>query len=169
MIGRLLVALVLLVPAAAGSVLAADWQTYRNARFGFAVDYPADILTMKPAPANDDGRAFHVPGRRIEVTVSAGHNVLDETIGQLYTKAQAEFGPGNISYRRRGAGFFVVSGIRRGRVFYEYVQITRKGGGTYVGRLRFIYPPDEKATMDPVVARMQRRFSTSFREMAPAG
>lgn len=167
-IRRFLFVLVFLLPAAAGTALAADWQTYRNVRFGFAVDYPGDILVMKPPPANGDGCAFHVPGRRIEVTASASHNVLDDSIGQLYAKALAEFGPGNVSYRRRGDSFFVVSGISRGRVFYEYVQIARKGGGDYVGRLRILYPPREKAVMDPVVTRMQRRFSTSFRQMAPA-
>jgi len=167
-IGRFLLVLVFLAPVAAGTALAADWQTYRNVRFGFAVDYPADLLVMKPPPVNGDGRAFHVPGRRIEVAASASHNVLDDTIGRLYTKALAEFGPANVSYHRRGDSFFVVSGISQGRVFYEYVQIARKGGGDYVGRLRILYPPGEKAVMDPVVARMQRRFSTSFRKMAPA-
>ncbi len=152
---------------AAAGAHAADWQTYRNARFGFAVVYPADILQMQPAPANDDGRAFRSVERRIDVSASASHNVLDDTVGGLYAKALAEYGPQNVTYRRRGVDFFVVSGVRHGRVFYEYVQIARKHGGEYVGRLLAVYPPEEKPVMDPVVTRMQRRFATSFRQMPP--
>jgi hypothetical protein len=165
-VSRLLPILIVLV---AGTAAAADWQTYRNARFGFAVEYPADLLQMQPAPANDDGRAFRAPGRRIDVTASASHNVLDDTIGQLYAKALARYGPETVSYKRRGGDFFVVSGIRGGRVYYEYVQIARKHGGEYVGRLVLRYPPEEKPVMDPVVTRMQKRFSTSFRQMPPGG
>lgn len=148
--------------------VAADWQAYRNARFGFAVEYPAGLLTMQPPPANDDGRVFSAPDRRIEVIASASHNVLEDSIGQLYTKALARYGPGNVSYRRQGSSFYVVSGIAGGRVFYEYVQIARKGGSEYVGSLLVRYPAEEKAVMDRVVTRMQRRFATSFRQM-PAG
>lgn len=165
---RALAGVATVVLLVAANALAADWRTYRNARFGFAVEYPANLLTMQPPPANDDGRAFSARVRRIDVTVSASHNAPDATVSQLYAQTIARYGPETVSYKRRGDAFFVVSGIKGKRVYYEYVQIARKGGNEYAGRLVVRYPAEEKAVMDPVVARMQRRFASSFRQMPPA-
>jgi len=42
-----------------GSPIAAQTVSYGNARFGYWISYPADLLVPEPEADNGDGRAFH--------------------------------------------------------------------------------------------------------------
>ena len=66
-----------------GTVLfAADNRHYVNARFGFSVDVPSSMY-MKPAPANDDGRAFVDKATGLEIIASGSNNVMmSDAIGE---------------------------------------------------------------------------------------
>ncbi|MBW3636947.1 MAG: hypothetical protein KY445_10890 [Armatimonadetes bacterium] len=46
------------------------YRTYRNARFGTSVQYPANLLIPQPESKTRDGRKFLSRDGRIELTVS---------------------------------------------------------------------------------------------------
>jgi hypothetical protein len=159
-------AVVVLVLPASGQ--AETWRTYTNGRFGFRIDYPANLLRMQPPPANNDGRAFTGAGGAIRATASGMFNALNKTGASLFRAAVREFGAGAITYRRRGSNWYAVSGRRGGSIFYEYAAIVTKNGSEVIGRFRITYPAAMQGRMGLVVTRMQRSFARSFRRMPAA-
>jgi hypothetical protein len=144
---------------------AAEWRTYTNVRFGFSVEYPAHLLQIQPPPANNDGRAFRSHDGQVGITASAGFNVLRSTVKGLYRESIAEYGHEHVTFKKLRRNWFVVSGVRAGSLFYEFVAIVRKGDAEVTGRLTAKYPVLLKPLFDRVVTRMQRRFSRSFQTM----
>lgn len=64
---------------------AAAWKTYRNARYGYALPYPA-TLYPKGESDNGDGQVFASRDTRVKPTVFASYNALDETLDSRYDR-----------------------------------------------------------------------------------
>lgn len=62
---------------------AGETQHYVNARFGFAVDYPADTFAMDPPPDNDDGRIFRATSGHARFSVSGSYNATNQTAAEI--------------------------------------------------------------------------------------
>lgn len=97
---------------------------YCNARFGYCVDYPTTI-DPQPESSNGDGRGFKnragetvliVFGRR-SVDVD-GHPI---PLGASYASEVKELlsAKADITYRKLGKDFFVLTGHKEGTLFYE--------------------------------------------------
>ena len=55
------------------------WATYLSPRFGAAADYPADLFTVKDAPAEtSDGQTFHTADGRAELAIYGSYNIDGE-------------------------------------------------------------------------------------------
>jgi len=61
---------------ALASLAPPTYKTYHNARFGYHIDYPAD-LRPQPEPDNGDGRRFVSADGQTVLTAYAGYNALD--------------------------------------------------------------------------------------------
>ncbi|MDF0599360.1 hypothetical protein P1J78_01315 [Psychromarinibacter sp. C21-152] len=59
--------------------IAADWQTYTNARFGTTIDYPAARFDPMPPPQNGDGRSFEARDGGGSFAVWGSYNALEDT------------------------------------------------------------------------------------------
>ncbi len=70
-------------PATAQSV----WKTYRNARLGTTIEYPADRFIPTPVPENSDGQRF-IATDGAEFTVAAINNVFNQNLAGLETSVQ---------------------------------------------------------------------------------
>ena len=80
-----------------GTAQAQDsYRTYRNARFGTKVTYPANLVAPRPESANGDGRKFVSDDGQIELTVYASYNVNQRT-------ARAELARAVSDWKRDGA------------------------------------------------------------------
>jgi hypothetical protein len=144
------------------------WATYTNARFGYSVAYPADLLKPGPEPANGDGRRFtgiknaRRAATSLIVLVFGALNTEDEPLKTHFARAAAGDSPSQkTTYKKLGPGWYVVSGFisdpdrpKRRRIFYRKT-ILRED---VLKTLHLEYDPSEKAGLDPVVTRISRSF-----------
>lgn len=148
-ISRLAIALLLLVATAA--LAQGAWSRYSNARYGYQIDIPPGF-TKGEAPANNDGRTFKAAdGATLDVWGS--NNVMNQTVTSAYEDLLREKGQA-VSYKTKGADWFVVSWGGSGRIFYQKQYV---GGGS-MNAFIFSYPITRKSAYARVVTRVQRSF-----------
>lgn len=146
----------LLLLSAAFASAQDKFSTYSNDRFHFSIDYPADLLTMAPPPDNDDGRTFRSADGQIEMLVWGQHNAESKTLDEMYNLDLKGFTE-KPSYMVLKRDWFVLSGMKDGKIFYEKTLIRRKGGDVFF-TFTVEYPASEKAKFDAIVKRMADSF-----------
>ena len=132
--------------------------TYANARFGYSVTYPDDLLIPEREADNSDGRAFHVRHGAARMSVWGAYRDeasegTPDAIARLY---QADCGGGKITYKivkPRLVAFSCVTPA--GQIIYQKTLI----GGDVLRWVRFDYPYSDRAAWDTVV----RQVSSSLR------
>ena len=163
MLGRtgvgLLVSLLAAFPAAHArdAVGGNDWTTFRNERFGFSLDYPADVFQMERASDAGDGQIFvsREGDARLLVGALSNNDMLSPAAYQSYIARQsyADFA---ISYRRLSANWFVLSGEGKGKTFYEKVIFSCNG--RLINSFAMIYPSDRGHVFDRIVEGIEKSF-----------
>lgn len=128
------------------------WETYANARFSYAVEYPAALLLPQGESVNGDGQAFVSADGQAEMLAFAGYNVLETSLEQAYGDMLLELS--GVTYKTMGDSWFVVSGVRKGAVYYRW---TKFQGGKRFG-LWLEYPEIQKEKWDPLVRRIVKSF-----------
>ena len=132
------------------------YQTYQNARFGYAVPYPAALVRPQPEADNGDGRRFVSPDGATTLTVYAGYNALDYTVAQQLRMSRQ-------SWQEKGASItlakalpdgYVLSGTVKSTIFYEKAALHN---GTF-STFSWQYPAAQKQRMDAVVTYTARAF-----------
>lgn len=134
-----------------------QWATYRNPKFGFAIEYPAGVLVPDPRPAPDAGALFASADGKIRLLASAGSNETSESIEsyrefvlkEIYIGAAIDYAPVRKSW-------FVLSGTKDGETFYERITFACEGRVIYGWQLR--YPTSERVQFDRVVERIHRSY-----------
>ena len=150
-------ALCALAPGAAQA--ANSYSTYHNTRFGYAVLYPTNLVSPRPESQNGDGRVFKSSDGRATLTVWGENNVFDRSLKAQMTQARLDWSKdkAKVTYSKMGAGFYVLSGLTGGQVFYEKTVPIRGGFATMLWQ----YPRTQKTTYDAAVTRTTRAFGTS--------
>ena len=138
----------------AGAFAQDAMEDYNNARFGYHVTYPKNLLRPLPEADNGDGRHFQPIAGHAQVLVWGGWAMPD--VGQtLKGRAQSTLKKcgGKASYELHKAGFEVFSCVlRNGDIFYTKIEQDK---GEVVG-LELTYPQAEKNRWDPVAAAMAK-------------
>lgn len=134
-----------------------QWDVYANARFGYEICYPGDLLTAQPETDNGDGRKF-TGTSGAELAVWGGYNVLEQDMDAII-RDLADAGAA-VTYRRVANDWAVVSGRENGDVFYAKVLLERNAldGVDTVRTFRLRYPAGEAKTYDAVAARLAKCF-----------
>lgn len=145
----LLCFLLLALPLSA--LAASEWSNYVNVRFGFKVSYPAELVAS-PEPDNNDGREFHTSNEEFSVK-AYGHYLVDMTLNSLWADDLKEYGSA-ITYKRKAATWYVVSGVKDGTEFYR--KVLTKGDRCSV--LHFTYPHAGAKQYDPWVEKIVKGF-----------
>ncbi len=149
---KTLLILLAILTAAAAATAQTDYRTYSNARFGYSVSYPSDLLAPAGEADNGDGQAFTGDGAEMRVY---GSNLLTNgTLLKEYNAVAAEHGP-SVTYRIYRKNFFVVSSLRDGRIFYRKT-IARPNGGFITFMIE--YDESKRRTYDAAVTRMVKSF-----------
>ena len=145
----------------ASAVAQQRWATYANPRFGTTIDYPADLFVQRdPPPENGDGQAFRSRDGSTRLAVWGAYNVDDDS-PQDYVEKYVN-SDGAITYRQITAGYFALSGQRKGDIFYERCNFSAKRDDV-IDCFEVTYPPADKAAMDAVVARLGRSLRSGSR------
>jgi hypothetical protein len=139
------------MPAAAET-----WRTYRNPRFGTAIDYPERFRPGRP-PDNGAGLTF-TAADAASFSIWGSHNALDHDLKGLEDFIREDRPQGEqLTYVARGSNWFVLSGTRGDTTFYERHLLSHRG--MIVNGFVILHPTALRGSYDPIVTRM----STSFR------
>lgn len=149
----LIAALLPQIPLAEGS-----FKQYVNARYGYSISYPADILRPQGESDNGDGQKFLSIDGDAELLVYGANNVLEQSLEELYSEASqaggAEHPERAVTYRVIKKDWFVVSGRQGGKIFY---QKTIRNDDQFVSFI-LEYPESRKATFDPIAGFISKSF-----------
>lgn len=154
MLSRLILAAALAAPVVdlpqTRTAATPQMRTYVNARFRFRVTWPARVLEARGESDNSDGQTFI--GEGAEFRVYGAYMVVHDTLREAYDAELAARGD-TVQYRRLTATFFVVSGVKDGRIYYRKVLVA-SGDRQLV--LDAEYDEPRRTTYDPVVRDMAR-------------
>jgi hypothetical protein len=111
---------------------ATSYSNYRNARFGYSVLYPANLMTPRPESPNGDGRIFKSGDGRATLTVWGEKNVFNRSLEEQMNTARRDWAKdkGRVTYWKMGSGYYVLSGLTGREIFYEKTVPVRGGFAT---------------------------------------
>lgn len=139
-----------LVIGLAAVPLVAKAETYVNARFGYALRYPAALLAPQPEAENGDGRRFLARRGSATLSVWGAYRAADpaqspKAIARAY---EADCAPRSVTYEAIRPTLVAFScRTPAGRILYQKTLLD----GEVARSVRFDYPADERATWDRVV------------------
>lgn len=140
----------ILLAASAGAAVA---DTYVNARYGYSVAYPPDLLIAEPESDSGDGRTFHARHGTATMSVWANAAAATESPDQITQGYVTDCGPAKPGYRVVKPGLVAFSCITpKNRVLYFKAVIH----GDWMTAVRFEYPIAERKVWDPVVQRVAK-------------
>ncbi len=148
--GGCIAALVALCAASAGAQPAHDWRSYYNDRFGFRLDYPADLFKPGPPPENGDGLVFRSADGRASIRGSGGFNVLNQSLQDIRAQALDDHKGAALALDRIAGDDLVLSGLDQDTIFYLRVKLSKRG--EVVNTLEMLYPRAVKQQFDALFA-----------------
>src|SRR6185295_14586832 len=163
-IGAIGAVVVGLVAAASGSsnlkaleATAGEWTRYHNERFGFGLEYPANLFRIERTTEAGDGRVFAAREGEARLLVGALRNE-DHLSAKSYQDflARNSYADYKITYRPLGDDWLVLSGEADGKIFYEKAIFSC--GGQLISSFALLYPADKRDKFDPIVARVANSF-----------
>jgi uncharacterized protein YraI len=146
-------------PAAPPAALpaASGWTFYDNPRFGTRIAYPANLFAPLPPPENGDGLGFRSIDGAAKFIVFGQFNVLEKTVEEMLADDLASGQYEQVTYQRKAANWYVLSGYRQGNVFYRKVIVP--AGTDILHAFEIDYPPRHKSVYDTITARMAKSLS----------
>ena len=137
------------------SVAEERWATYSNPRFGMTADYPADLFTvLDPPPENGDGQGFKTTDGRAHLLIYGAWNAEDDT-PKSYFDNYIDVKGTSVTYKHITEHFFVASGMREGKVFYDRCNFSAHPDAA-IYCFSISYPEQEKTEWDSIVSRLSR-------------
>lgn len=140
------------------------FDTYCNFRFRYCIDYPKGILLPQPESQNGDGRIFNDKDGNKVLTVFGRLNLdadgdpisLDDQYDEDINSTIDTLGNRIIviSYQKLGKNFFVISGHKNGKIYYQKT-ILKDDAFAYA---ILEYNESDKAIFDKVSTQLFKSF-----------
>ncbi|MEW6131157.1 MAG: hypothetical protein AB1757_29265 [Acidobacteriota bacterium] len=131
-----------------------NYQTYTNARFAYAIAYPADLLIPQGEADNGDGQKFISKDGRAVLLVYGSHNALNQKLKEAFAEASAPTDDRQVTYKILRADWFVVSGKAGEKIFYQKTLLKNGVFKTF----RIEYDESQKNIYDTVTAKIAKSF-----------
>jgi hypothetical protein len=141
-------------PLAPGPEDTPVWLTYAHAGPAFSLAIPASHFYAQPAPPAGDGAIFTALDGLAEIRAWAAYNVLEQDLAALLGEALERHGGDEVTYRRQGAGWFVLSGYSGDAIFYEKALLDEAA----VYHLAVRYPVAQRDLYDPLLGNLAASF-----------
>ena len=150
------VALGLALTVLATSAHSAGAATYVNARFGYSVSYPTDLLIPEPEADNGDGRKFHARRGTAAMLVWGAYNADQRSPEDIAREYEVDCGAGKVTYKVAKPQLVAFSCITpAGRVIYQKTLIRHD----VLTTVRFEYPAAEQTIWNPAVQQVSGSLS----------
>ena len=146
----------------AGAAIAAPrldrWSTIFNERHGFAIAYPTDVFQLQTEQKTDEGRVLVSKDGKAKLLVAAFANSENQSLDEYRTfLLSGEYQGAKIDYAPVKKKWFVLSGERRGEMFYQRVSFTCSG--KLINSWAMLYPADLRRTYDRVVEAVAKSYT----------
>ena len=141
-----------------------NFDTYCNARFAYCIEYPKGIIYPQPESQNGDGRVFkNKQGEEVLTvfgrlnadpdggTISLEQQYDDDLHGALEENVNKDR---VITYQKLGKTFFVISGYKKGKIFYQKTLLKEDAFAYAI----LEYSENEKEVFDKVSERLFKSF-----------
>ena len=133
----------------------AGYETYRNAKFGFTIDFPKSFVHTARPTNNGDGIVLASrDGRALFIAIGGPNS--GKSVSQWYDAA-IENGHGKLGYRVMGGTWFVATWTQGKNLEYLKIFVDRDSENSFT----LIYPADEEAVYADVVTRIEKSFRPS--------
>ncbi len=142
----------LVLLATLSAARAESWTTYRIAESKTSVDIPASLFTEMAGKPDGYGQQFRTSDGRADLTIQAVSNRQGLSPAQFLAEKNP---PSGIIYKRVSPNFFVVSSIKRDKIWYNRCNFSRG----YVHCVLINYPAAEKRQWDRIVTRISHSLS----------
>ena len=132
------------------------WTAYENGLFGWQIEYPANLLEPLPLTDNNAARGFRSADGAAELVAYGGPN----DFGDVARYRKFILGLGHhqdLTYDPVGADWFVLSGYRANRIYYEKYVFSEDREMVHAFALE--YPRDQKDLYNDIATQMSRSFS----------
>src|SRR5262245_2830956 len=135
---------------------ARSWVSYRNAAFGFALQYPGDVFVSEPAQS-DGGRRFLSHDGRARLVISAAVNTSGITVSRhRRSLVEGHYKGATFDYAPQRSTWFVLSGTVGDDIFYQRVTFSCDRRAFHAWKL--VYPVADRAFYDGIVEAIHRRY-----------
>ena len=156
----------ILLSVAAASLPAGEaraaWASESDPELGFTFSYPSELFNRAEG---DDKPSFHYfasEDSQAKFLVGGWDNSAGQSPETLKRWMMENVGGyDELTYRPRGRSWFVLSGYRGDKIYYEKVMFSC--AGQLVSVFAITYPVDQRDTYDPVVERMENAFKPGGR------
>jgi curved DNA-binding protein CbpA len=134
------------------------WTIYRDAHFGFALRYPADVFAYEAGPSGEKVRTFVSRDGAAMLHIFAVDIAAGTTLAQYRRSRVVERYAGavfdQVPQRKLG---FVLSGTQGDNAFYE--RVTSACDGRAVLGWQMIFPVSQRALYDLLADEMDRTYT----------
>lgn len=145
-----------------------NWTTYQNARFSFALKYPADVFAFDTGSANDNIHTLVSRDGGAMLRIFAAENIAGTTLAKYRRSLIEEHYAGVVlDHTPQRKFWFVLSGTRGDKVFYERISFSCDGRSIHGWQM--IYPVSERTLYDLVADEVHRNYRHSTRPGAGCG
>jgi pyruvate/2-oxoglutarate dehydrogenase complex dihydrolipoamide acyltransferase (E2) component len=152
-----LVVLLFWMGTAAAQEQGDTWRKYTNDRLGFSLVIPSRVFAVEKQSEAGDGLVFVSKDGETRLLVGALKNADARTPSSYQDYiAQQSYANYDITYRRGGDSWFVLSGEGNGKTFYEKVMFSCSGG--LISSFAIIYPTEQRKAFNPIVERIEDSF-----------
>ena len=131
-----------------------NFKTYNNARFGYTISYPANLLAPQGEADNGDGQTF--TGEGVKMTVFGTNFLETKNFQDEFNVTLAKYRAENISYKFYRKDYFVFSGKSDGKIFYQKV-MEKSASGVYVTVI-IEYDESKCSIYDKLIPRIMKSF-----------
>ena len=142
---------------------ARNWLSYRDARFGFALEYSTEVFIYDRSQSND-GQSSNFVSRdgRARLVIFNTVNVRRKTLAQhRRSLMEVPYKDAAFDYTPQRSSWFVLSGTQKDDMFYERVTVTCETRGFHGWKL--VYPLSERKFYDRIVEQVHRRYRHNSR------
>lgn len=127
-----------------------DWVTYKNARYGFQFAHPSGLVASAE-PTDGGGREFYTADGDFSVAAFGFFLVDNDSLEQRFKAELAELGF-TVTYQRKTASWYVISGVKGGTEYYHKIFVSGKNGMS----IEITYPHAKNQQFDPWVERITK-------------
>lgn len=134
-----------------------EFVNYHNSRFGFRLRYPASTFRPGEPTENGDGQTFVTDDGQAKVVTYAALNAENLTPQAYRETLMSEYGGYDmLDYQPKGKTWFVLSGFRGDKIFYEKIMFSCNN--KVINVLAVSFPTAEKSKYEPIVEQLEDNF-----------